>query len=307
MKIAFLGNFTVDYSSESHYKKTFEKLGIEVLPIQENKTNAKEVIRTVFASDLFFWVHTHQYHIKGMDEAMKIIKSKGIPTVAYHLDLFKGIGREPKGNDAYWKVDYFFTCDKNFIPDLEELGIKAFYLPAGVYEDECYLEDYNENLAYDVVFTGSGIYHKEWGYRANLIAWLRGIYGKRFGHFGSGGLPVVRGKQLNQLYRSSKVVIGDTFCKGFDYPYYFSDRLFEVIGRGGFLIFPYIKGVEDCFSEDELVTYKLGDFEDLKRKIDFYIESNGSREEIRKRGFERVLKEHTYTNRLKFILDNVKN
>ena len=60
-------------------------------------------------------------------------------------------------------------------------------------------------------------------------------------------MGVIRGKELNDLYATAKVVVGDTLCKGFNYPYYFSDRLFETTGRGGFLIHPYIKGLEDYF------------------------------------------------------------
>lgn len=308
MKIVFLGNFRVDYTSESHYLKTFRKLGHTVIPLQEGEATADMIMRSALDADMFFWVHTHGWYTHGIESVLKKLKEKGVPSVGYHLDLWRGLGREVDiKSDPYWNIEYFFTVDKLFVPDLERLGIKAFYLPPGVFEDECYLAHYNPSLAFDVVFTGSGVYHSEWSYRAKLIQWLKDTYGERFAHFGSGGRPVVRGEQLNELYASSKIIIGDTLCKGFDYPYYFSDRLFEVPGRGGFMIFPYIKGLEDNFEiGNEIVTYDFNDFDGLKRKIDFYLEANSRREGIRLAGHERTKRDHTYTDRLQTILAVVK-
>lgn len=161
---------------------------------------------------------------------------------------------------------------------------------------------------YDIVFTGSYNYHPEYEYRKTLIDWLKNIYKEKFFHFGSNGLPVVRGEELNKVYSYSKIVIGDTLCKNFNYPFYFSDRLFEVTGRGGFLIFPYIKGVEDHFViGKELVTYEFNNFDDLKTKIDYYLERDDEREKIRLAGHERTKKDHTYTQRLKQLLNIIEN
>ena len=44
---------------------------------------------------------------------------------------------------------------------------------------------------------------------------------------GGDGLGVVRGEKLNQLYADSKIVIGDSLSLNFDYPGYWSDRIYE--------------------------------------------------------------------------------
>ena len=130
-------------------------------------------------------------------------------------------------------------------------------------------------------------------------------YADRFYHFGGDGLGVIRGHELNKLYAQSRIVIGDTLCPNFNYPYYFSDRLFEATGRGAFMIFPYIQGLEDYFRSEELVTYKYNDFTGLKSTIDYYLENDEKREEIRKRGFERTKKDHTYLKRWEQIIKTI--
>jgi spore maturation protein CgeB len=111
---------------------------------------------------------------------------------------------------------------------------------------------------------------------------------------------------LNYLYASSYIVFCDTLCKNFDFPYYFSDRLFEVSGRGGFIIFPYIKGIKDHFDiGNEIVTYQLGNFDELMTKIDYYLRNDSEREAIRLAGHERTKKEHTYKHRLTTLLNTI--
>lgn len=309
MKICFIGNFEVPYSSENHYKTTLEQLGHTVIPIQENTTVESAVMNKSILCDMLFHVHTHgdTWNIKGIENVYKQLKAKHIPTVGYHLDLFKGISREINLNtDPYWNIEFFFTADKNFVPDLEAKGIKAYYLPAGVLENECYLAepDYNR-FPHEVIFVGSKGYHHEYPYRPQLINWLQETYGSRFGHYGGDGLGTIRGNDLNVLYSSAKVVVGDTLCKDFKYSNYFSDRLFETTGRGGFMIFPYIKGIHDFFKYDEIVTYKLGDFGDLRDKIDFYLENNERRERLKLRAHLKTKSNHTYRNRLSYLLKTI--
>jgi spore maturation protein CgeB len=92
----------------------------------------------------------------------------------------------------------------------------------------------------------------------------------------------------------------------FDYPYYMSDRIFETTGRAGFIIHPYVKGIEDLFEIDkEIVTYEFENFAELRRKIDYYLVHDDEREAIRKAGHERTKRDHTYLKRWETILATV--
>jgi len=180
-------------------------------------------------------------------------------------------------------------------------AVKGHYLPAGVYHKECYIEP--AKLKNDVIFVGSKKYHQEWQYRPQLINWLSDTYKNKFRHYGNGGIKSLRGSELNTLYASSKIVVGDTLCIGFKYPDYWSDRVYETMGRGGFIIHPYVSGMEKEFEDKKhLVFYEYGNLKQLKELIDYYMEHDEERETIRKAGHELVKENYTYKNRWKHIL-----
>lgn len=312
MKIVFLGNFQVPFTSESHYAVTLEQMGHHVVRLQEPMVTTDRIYQLAIDADMFFWVHTHGWDLKGfrsMREVLRKLRGKGIPTVAYHLDLYMGLRRWNEYHDHdYFQVEHFFTVDSLMADWLNEnTNTKGHYLPAGVFGQECYIAEPVKEFEHDVIFVGSKKYHPEWSYRPKLVQWLQDTYGDRFAHYGNDGRGVVRGDTLNKLYASAKVVVGDTLCINFDYPDYWSDRIYETTGRGGMIIHPYIKGIETQFEDrKEVLFYQYGDFYDLKTKIDELLRDDKYRESIRMAGHERTKRDHTYTQRLQAIIETVK-
>lgn len=309
MKIVFLGNFGVEYSSENHHAKSLESLGHQVIKLQEGMTTGNEVLEQALNSDLLVVVHTHGWVTPGLSLAEVLRELKGkVTTLTYHLDLWLGLERQKDlDNDDFYKlIDHFFCTDKLMADWFNEnTQVKGHFIPAGVFHEECYMMDLPKTN--DIIFVGSKGYHHEWKWRPQLIDWLSQTYQNRFKHFGNDGLGVVRGHELNRLYSSSKIAVGDTLCLNFDYPYYLSDRVFETTGRGGFLLMPYIEGIEDLFEiGKEIVTFKFGDFGDLKSKIEYYLINDDERESIRLAGFERAKKDHSYKSRWIKILEEIK-
>ena len=302
------GNFSVDYCSEVHHAKSLEALGHEVIRLQETAAHSDEVLSLSLEADMLVWIHSHGFVVQGrpMIEVLDILKEKNIPTVAYHLDLYMGLERwqEYESSD-YFKVQHFFTVDKLMANWLNEnTETKGHYLPAGVLHEECYSLDLPK--INDVIFVGSKGYHHEWPYRPQLINWLAETYGDRFKHYGGDGLGVIRGIDLNRLYGQSKIVIGDTLCPNYTYPCYMSDRIFETIGRGGFIIHPKIIGMEEFFEINKQVeTYDYGNFKALKEKIDYYLTHKQERDIIREAGFKRVHRDHTYMSRWETIINTI--
>jgi hypothetical protein len=310
--IVFLGNFEVSYSSENHHAKSLESLGHTVCKLQERTIKDSFVLQQAMNSDLFIWVHTHNWATPGrlgMAHVLEELKKANIPTMTYHLDLWFGLERQKdlEEDDFYKTIGHFFATDKLMTDWFNEnTNVKGHFLPAGVYDKECYIhEDYNKDeFDYDVIFVGSKRYHHEHKYRAELIDFLRRIYGKRFLHVGGDGdTGTVRGNDLNRIYAKSRIAVGDSLNIDFNYPYYTSDRLFESTGRGGFTIYPRITGLEEYFIDgEEIVFYEHGNLEDLKSKIDQYLDDNSTRELIRLNGHERTKQEHTYIHRWATIM-----
>lgn len=301
--VNYIGNFSQRHCTEVHLAASLEELGCTVRRMQENELEAgwPEHVE----ADLLLYTRTWGDKVSMRDMAR--IRERGITSASYHLDLYIGIQRERglKG-DAFWATDYVFTPDGD--PHSAEVfkkrGINHFYSPPGVYGPECYEGTPQDRFRCDVLFVGGGEgYHTaDWPYRVKLVHWLRDTYGDRYKKFGNPE-ETIRNEDLNDLYASAKVVVGDTLCKGFRHQRYFSDRITETTGRGGFLIHPYIAGIEELFDVDEMVTYKYDDFDGLKALIDYYVDHEEEREMLRKAAMARTVRDHTYTQRMARMLD----
>lgn len=319
MKIAYVGNFSQRHCTEVHIALTLEDLGHEVVRLQEDRSNtANGLINRIKMAgpiDLFLWTRTFDLMTPEMPEFLEIIKALSIPTASYHLDLYVGLKREDGlDTDAFWQTDYVFTPDGD--PTSAEVfkrkDINHYYMKPGVYKGECYISGQN-TIINDVLFVGGGeatdagpqYGHTEWPYRGELIKWLRDNYGDRFTKYGW-PQDSVRNEELNVIYSNSKVTVGDSLCLNFNHPYYWSDRVYETIGRGGFIIHPYIKGMKEEFKDGvHLRYYEYGNFKQLKYFIDYYLKHTEEREKIRQAGHKFVKEHATYHNRLTQMLDIV--
>lgn len=303
-RIGFIGNFIPPFSTENERKWSFEKLGHTVIEFQENRTTAKELLDTMPVLDMLIYSHTHDpnYVIKDLKNVFEIYKANGVPTVSAHLDRWVGLERvKDVGQEATWFTEYIFMADGSAEAKelYDSLDLNWYYLPPAVVERDCYMAPPSRaKYPHDIIFTGSKGYHPEYPYRRELVDFLHKTYGKRFGHYGNDGLGVVRQGALNSLYASAKVVIGDS-CFGGKKDYV-SDRLTEVVGRGGFIITPDIETLGL-----PVATYKHPDLQDLKNKIDYWLEHEEERKELQQMCHEIVKKEHTYTNRAEQILNTV--
>lgn len=309
-KIVFLGNFRVDYTTETHHANTLESMGHTVVRLQETVARSNEIFKKALDSDLFVWVHTHGWNTPGnvtMRDVLRKLNKVGVPTMTYHLDLWFGLKRQDDLNKdpVYKDIGHFFTVDSQMANWFNEsTDVMGHYIPAAVYDKEAYYEE--TPIERDVIFVGSKKYHSEWPYRSELINWLAKTFRGRFELWGRDGLGVVRGNELNKLYASTKIVVGDTLCPNFNYPDYWSDRVYETLGRGGFIIHPYISGMEREFEDKKhLVFYEYGNFNQLKELINYYLEHDEEREAIRLAGHKLVKNKYTYKNRWQQILEEL--
>jgi len=302
--IAILGNHGCPFSTESELDWTLEHLGHRVVKLQENEITTDEVVAATRerGARLFIYVHTHGWGQVGtisQEKMINEIRSSGIKTASFHLDRYRGLnaldGREDRvGQHAFWKTDTVFTADGGNDDWFHSRGVSHVWLPPAVVERDCYFGKPQPHFASPLCFTGADGYHPEWPYRGLMCSRLKERYGSNFRIYQG-----IRQDDLNNLYASVKVVVGDSCFAGASK--YWSDRVPEVLGRGGFLIFPKTPGLEIPV----LVTYNPGDINDLIKKIDYWLDEarDAERKEIVKKTQAHVAQNETYTNRMRFLLD----
>lgn len=313
MKIAMLGNFRVGFTTENDLLWSFMRLGHEVVSMQEDEWTTDEILERCQDTkpDLLLYIHTHTWVTHGsfdLDTLWLRLETEGVITASFHLDYWRGLAREKDvGTHPFWRTKYVFTADGGSNTWYRSKGINHFWLPAGVVERDCYYGRPMEQYQHDVIFVGSRNYHAEWQYRPQLVDWLQETYGTRFAHYGNDGRGTIRQDDLNRLYASAKVVVGDSLCLNFKHQDYWSDRVTETMGRGGFLIHPRVKGLEKFYKDKEhFIGYDYGNFAELKNLIDHHIDDYVARERIRLAGHVHVKRNHTYTNRMEQLLNIIK-
>lgn len=316
--IAHCGNHAPTHATETHVAASLESQGHKVIRLQEDAVSMKDIDAATWGADLFLWTHTAGFPKFTFDEMNAWLDAKraiGLPTASYHLDLFSGLPRgENLATHPFWRTEYVFTPDGGSPQFFARHGVNHFYLRPGVYDAECVVGTPRKEFEADVIFVGSGSphgsYHLEWGYRRELLAFLVKTYGRRFVKHGGppihGGRSFIRGADLSDLYATARVVVGDTLCLGpedareprFTHRAYWSDRVYETVGRGGYLVHPRLAGLEDEFTDGEhLRFYTYGDFDGLKAIVDAALADDAHRARVKAAGMAMVKGACTYVHR----------
>lgn len=312
LRIAYRGNFDPPFSTENHVAASMELLGHEVIRLQEDQVSWPETVETCWDADLFWWTQTYGLAVawprREAIRALELLDSVSIPTISFHLDLFFGLNRAHQvEEEPFFHTKYVYTADGGHDDEWRARGINHRWSPPAVYGPECVMGRPRARYRSDVAFVGSWRHygHEEWWpERKRMLDTVTERFGSQFRCWPKG--RAVRGRALNDLYASVKVVVGDS-CLAGTLQRYWSDRIPETLGRGGFLIHPRVDGLEEYFVEDEhLVCYEPGNFAELCDVIEFYLQHPKERMEICRSGHEHVKLYHTYERRVEKIIDELK-
>ncbi len=108
-----------------------------------------------------------------------------------------------------------------------------------------------------------------------------------------------------KIYNASRIVVDIHGLYGPGTPVFnVTPRVFEVPASGGFLLTNNIPQAAGFYEIGrEMIVYDST--EELKRLIRYYLEHPEERAAIADKGYQRARKEHTYTHRLRQLLDTV--
>ena len=321
MRVWLIGHHNIPWSTGSDLRVTLEGMGVMVRPLQDEDLNGwrtlLDEIRNGIPIDAIIWNATPMLSGRIPAETRREMQFRarlaGVPTVAFHLDRWWGLRREPEVYvDPFFQCEYVFTADGHPHP-WEALGINHEWLPPAVAPFHCEPGQIRTQFRTSIIFVGSwGRYgHPEWTHRAELVQFLRQTYGAAVSFWPERGRPPVRGADLTDLYTSVDIVVGDScLLEVGDGPYtrFCSDRIPETLGRGGCLVHPWVDGVTDDTlynAGEHLATWLLGDWDELKGTIDRLNEHPDERQKLREAGKAHVAAWHTYDDRMLQVLERV--
>jgi len=227
-----------------------------------------------------------------------ILKIK-IPKVLWIFDLLWETPREYLCQVFARDFDLILTTDGGHQKEWQNIGANHRVLRQGIYDEYAFIGKKHPQYECDVCFIGNNIVW--YPPRQKLIAKLQRKFKNRFKRWGEENS--IFGRKLNDVIASSKIIVGDTVYS----PYYWSNRIYEVLGRGGFLIHPYVPGIEEEYIPyKHFIPYEAGNFEMLKDLINFYLKKNSIRDKIRKSAFEWTKKYHLYSHRCQRLIKLLK-
>jgi len=317
LRICYIGNFGPEYSTENDVRKAWEHLGHEVIQAQENDLDWNQLWS--YEYDLLLVTGTWA-DVAPLEQWLDLYKGcadRNIPTCTLHLDTFWSTSR---GGRKWWlepmfHTAYIFTADGDYQDKWKALGKTHIWLPPAIRHDACHPGTYREEYACDVAFVGSngtGYHEDVWSYRKELISALKEMCDRNGWSFRNPGGEldkpdagkIMRNDDMNDFYASAKVTVGDSLCLNKKQSRYWSDRVPEATGRGGFLIMPQIDELRSIYNMS-LPDYPWGDFDMLEWTIKTFLEDDKMREGMRNNCFEKTKEKHTYVNRVQTILETV--
>lgn len=312
LTIGYVGNFKHPWCTEMHVKGSLEALGHRVIMLQEDTTSWRTLPRVLRArgAQMLLWTRTWAVNDNDCRAALQQLKDAGVPTVSYHLDRWWGLDREYQvESQPFFRTQLVVSPDGGSDDRWEAAGVNHLWMPPGVYEPECgEVAPDRTRFPHDVIFVGSYPYpHAEWhAHRAAVIEAMAAEFGDRFKVWAPAEMGhQIRGGDLQTLYASAKVVVGDSCLIG-EPSLYWSDRVPETLGRGGLLVHPEVTGMGEWYANEvDLLTFPVGDPDAAVTAVAAALADPESAALIAKHGRETVLGRDTYRHRMMSLLEHV--
>lgn len=297
MKILYIAKFKNIWDEEI-IAQAFERNGVEVIRMEERDFDLLKALDIAKKVDL---VLIAKFNVPGdRNTFFAECKKIGVKTASWTFDLL--IGHPPREavlDSFFWlSADYVFLTDGGHDKEYKKRGVNNITVRQGIAKEYAY---YNlKEEVNDIVFVGT--YNPTYPYRQRTMKFLKSVYGDRFRWVGEKDSYESRGHDLNELVASTKIMIG---CSMYSDDYW-SNRIYELVGRGAFLITPRVRGLEKEFEYfKEIVPYDINDFSGLEQKINYFLENKKERDQIRMAGFEKVKNNYLYDDRVKQIIYEV--
>ena len=308
MKIIYLGQFNNPFSdtTEKHIKNAFEMFGHQVIPIDETQFHRERnrILEEIYYenADLFFFHKGGWRHKMTPEQLVEFLTYVTIPKVFWWFDKISdgtaeqlSDGRRILRNE--WMdlvlryVDYGFVTDGTFVRRHNYKNL--FVLRQGIGDEFIdYKGQPRPEFAKDITFLG-----KVYGVRSDWVASLKKEFGDKFEVFNN-----VFGRNLKDCLASTKITLSPLYPTN---EFYWSSRIYQMVGNGGFLIHPKLEGLkeEGWIDGKHYVGYKT--YGEMIEKIKYYLKHDDEREKIRAEGYKFCIHRFKYSDRVKELLSKI--
>ncbi len=257
------------------------------------------------------------------DTLKEIKKDLALPIVIYLWDdpfynnenLYRDIYRKSNFRKGMKLYDYIFVFDTFYVEDIRRRGIgNIAYLPLATNPDRFKIiplsEEDKKEYGYDICFVGSPFRERIQIFES-LQRYNLGVFGdeweKLFLFQGKNVPPYYKGKangeKVLKIYSSSKIVLNIHHPHSVEG---LNTRTFDIPVCGGFELVDYKKNLERHFKiGKEIAAFKSQ--KDLIELIDFYLCNPELTKKIAALGRQRVLKEHTWGNRIEELISKLQH
>lgn len=286
MKITYLGNFENPFSdsTEKHIASALEQMGHEVVRINENGFSVSDVVAK--QGDLFLFHKGGTSTGSDLPKLIELLNKITCKKVCWYFD-------KVYQDRILWMETVIPFCDHVFLTDETYIRRNKYrnvsVLRQGVGDIHAHLGTFKERYQNDIVFLGS-----VYGERDKFTSGLEKVYGKRFKIING-----IFGEKLNDLCASTKIFVAPHYPQD---NFYWSSRVYQILGAGGFLIHPRFEGLkEEYVMGKELVMYMDG--LDLREKIDYFLEHEWERKDIQLAGHSKTVEKYKYSDRVKTMME----
>lgn len=293
MKICYIGNFDNFYRTERYVSRALTELGHRVLEYPFFPSTCYHQVMFSEKPDLLLFSKPFNISFSSL---ISECRKRKIKTVCWLWDLFWDFpGGTRRFPPQMMLADFVFTTDGGHDRNWKSSNVNHFLLRQGIYEKEALMIP--PAYKYDVGFVGVANGGKVYEERTKIIQKLSKDYGNRFVIHQN-----TRGLDLNRALATIRIIVGHSIRSSS----YWSNRIYEILGRGGFFLHPATSGLEEEFTDGtHYASYTYGSYISLKEKIEHFLRHDKEREKIKRQGHEFCKQRYTYKIRAKKMMDTI--
>jgi len=320
------------------YRTAFGDRGHKFRPLTAGD-NLEEVLDS-YQPDILITI-LNKYYLKFLDlELLKKYRKKGLVVFnqirpwkhqtsqfgAQALESKPGLIKLIKNGLAGDILFHWLEQDDPAMEGFTETTGYPFYTILMAADVNKYYHDYDEEYQADISFVGSclptkrdfikkhvfplmkkynvRVYGVDWTLTSRMLGYIQkaGQYFNIKPLIGIRKVPLLADRKV---YSSSTISLNIHENHQRKFGSDFNERTFKIPASGGFEICDNVKVIRKYFNEDELVVAE--NTADWFEKIDYYIRNPEKRIPIIEAGRRKVLREHTYHNRVKQIIQIYKD